>query len=134
MRERLDSHNAAVPCRALGDIPAGYLFRGRYIPYRIEKIRPRRATELHGPGGAELSMSPTVLGTVAGQIMGTAGYMAPEQIEGEEEIDARADLFAFGCLLYEMIGGKRAFGGESLTRRRSGVQIPVGPSPLTGLK
>ena len=73
-----------------------------------------KLTELHGPGGAELSMSPTVLGTVAGQVMGTAGYMAPEQIEGEEEIDARADLFAFGCLLYEMSGGKRAFGGESV--------------------
>ncbi len=73
-----------------------------------------KLTELHGPGGTELSMSPTVLGTVAGQIMGTAGYMAPEQIEGDVEIDARADLFAFGCLLYEMIGGKRAFGGESI--------------------
>ncbi|MCH7825792.1 MAG: PD40 domain-containing protein, partial [Acidobacteria bacterium] len=42
------------------------------------------------------------------------GYMAPEQIEGDVDIDARADLFAFGCLLYEMIGGKRAFGGESI--------------------
>ncbi len=73
-----------------------------------------KLTELHGPGGAELSMSPTVLGTVAGQVMGTAGYMAPEQIEGETEIDVRADLFAFGCVLYEMIGGKRAFGGESI--------------------
>jgi len=73
-----------------------------------------KLTELAGPGGTELSMSPTVLGTVAGQVMGTAGYMAPEQIEGEDEIDARADLFAFGCLLYEMIGGKRAFGGDSV--------------------
>ena len=73
-----------------------------------------KLTELHGPGGTELSMSPTVLGTVAGQVMGTAGYMAPEQVEGESEIDARADLFAFGCLLYEMAGGKRAFGGESV--------------------
>ncbi len=73
-----------------------------------------KLTELHGPGGTELSMSPTVLGTVAGQVMGTAGYMAPEQIEGDVEIDARADLFAFGCLLYEMIGGKRAFAGDSI--------------------
>jgi len=56
---------------------------------------------------------------MAGQVMGTAGYMAPEQVRGEE-IDARADLFAFGCVLYEMITGKQAFGGgnvhESLSR------------------
>ncbi|MGD8329875.1 MAG: protein kinase, partial [Acidobacteriota bacterium] len=73
-----------------------------------------KLTELHGPEGKELSMSPTVLGTVAGQVMGTAGYMSPEQIESDVEIDGRADLFAFGCLLYEMSGGKRAFGGDSV--------------------
>jgi serine/threonine-protein kinase len=73
-----------------------------------------KLTELQGPGGQEMSMSPTVLSTVAGQVMGTAGYMAPEQIQGDVEIDARADLFAFGCLLYEMVGGTRAFSGESL--------------------
>lgn len=59
-------------------------------------------------------MSPTVLGTVAGQVMGTAGYMSPEQIEGNVPVDARADLFALGCVIYEMAGGKRAFGGESV--------------------
>ncbi len=59
----------------------------------------------------ELSMSPTV--TVAGQILGTAGYMAPEQVRGEA-VDERADLFALGCVLYEMISGKRAFGGENV--------------------
>jgi len=73
-----------------------------------------KLTELNGPGGKELSMSPTVLGTVAGQVMGTAGYMAPEQVQGEVELDARADLFAFGCLLYEMSGGKRAFDGDNV--------------------
>ncbi|HEX9701003.1 MAG TPA: protein kinase [Acidobacteriota bacterium] len=59
------------------------------------------------------SASPTVIGTVAGQMMGTAGYMAPEQARGDEKIDGRADLFAFGCLFYEMATGGRAFGGES---------------------
>ena len=59
----------------------------------------------------ELSISPTV--TVAGQILGTAGYMSPEQVRGEE-VDERADLFALGCVLYEMITGKRAFGGENV--------------------
>ncbi len=64
-------------------------------------------------GEAELSRSPTMLGTVAGQVMGTAGYMAPEQVAAEE-IDHRADIFAFGCVLYEMAGGKQVFTGASV--------------------
>jgi len=50
--------------------------------------------------------------TSQGQILGTLQYMAPEQLQGKET-DARADLFAFGCVLYEMLMGKRAFEGES---------------------
>ncbi len=64
------------------------------------------------PGGA--TQSPTMMGTVAGQVMGTAGYMAPEQVEGSDKIDHRADLFAFGCLLYEMVTGRQAFGGKNV--------------------
>ena len=76
------------------------------------------------PGGA--TQSPTMMGTVAGQVMGTAGYMAPEQVEGSEEIDHRADLFAFGCVLYEMAAGRQAFAGESIhdTLHRIGHQEP----------
>ena len=50
----------------------------------------------------------TPAGTVAGTVMGTMGYMAPEQLRGEKA-DARADIFALGCVLYEMISGKAAF-------------------------
>jgi Tol biopolymer transport system component/tRNA A-37 threonylcarbamoyl transferase component Bud32 len=50
--------------------------------------------------------------TVAGTIVGTFQYMAPEQIEGKEA-DARSDIFAFGAVLYEMLTGKRAFEGKS---------------------
>ena len=49
--------------------------------------------------------------TVAGMLVGTAGYLAPEQILGET-VDARADLFAFGAILYEMLTGRAAFGRE----------------------
>jgi len=72
-----------------------------------------KLTEMALPA-SRMSMSPTVLGTVAGQVMGTAGYMAPEQVEGVEDIDHRADLFAFGCVLYEMVSGKRAFSGPTV--------------------
>ncbi len=50
--------------------------------------------------------------TAPGTIIGTLHYMAPEQIEGSD-VDGRADLFAFGCVLYEMVTGKRAFDARS---------------------
>jgi eukaryotic-like serine/threonine-protein kinase len=50
--------------------------------------------------------------TSRGQIVGTLQYMSPEQLQGREA-DARSDLFAFGCVLYEMLTGNRAFEGSS---------------------
>jgi Tol biopolymer transport system component/predicted Ser/Thr protein kinase len=50
--------------------------------------------------------------TNQGQILGTLQYMSPEQLQGKEA-DARSDLFGFGCVLYEMLSGKRAFDGSS---------------------
>ncbi|MBX9599937.1 MAG: serine/threonine-protein kinase [Bryobacteraceae bacterium] len=50
--------------------------------------------------------------TSEGMVVGTLYYMAPEQLEGKA-LDFRADLFAFGCVLYEMLSGKRAFTGDS---------------------
>ena len=55
---------------------------------------------------------PTVTGTEPGVVMGTLAYMSPEQIKGKPA-DARADIFALGAILYEMLAGQRAFGGES---------------------
>ncbi|MBI2187731.1 MAG: serine/threonine-protein kinase [Acidobacteria bacterium] len=51
-------------------------------------------------------------GTAAGTVLGTMGYMAPEQVRGLAT-DHRADLFAFGAVLYEMLAGRRAFHGET---------------------
>lgn len=52
------------------------------------------------------------LQTEPGVVMGTAPYMAPEQVRGEP-VDHRADIFSFGAVLYEMLAGKRAFGGDT---------------------
>lgn len=50
--------------------------------------------------------------TTPGTVMGTVGYMSPEQVRGQQ-IDHRSDIFSFGAVLYEMMSGKRAFHGES---------------------
>jgi eukaryotic-like serine/threonine-protein kinase len=63
--------------------------------------------------------------TTAGTIVGTIQYMSPEQIEGKDA-DARADIFAFGALLYEMATGKRAFEGKNQISVASAITAAVG--------
>jgi eukaryotic-like serine/threonine-protein kinase len=65
--------------------------------------------------GTDISTSPTFSHvTQAGLILGTAAYMSPEQAKGRQ-IDRRSDIWAFGCVLFEMLTGSIVFGGESVT-------------------
>jgi Tol biopolymer transport system component/serine/threonine protein kinase len=64
--------------------------------------------------------------TIPGAFVGTLPYMAPEQLEGKEA-DARTDVFAFGCVLYEMLTGHRAFAGSSMASIISSIM--TGPPP-----
>jgi Tol biopolymer transport system component len=98
-----------------------------------------RATGMAGPGGesgvtvAALTQSPTVASplTAEGTIVGTFQYMAPEQLEGKET-DARSDLWALGCVLYEMATGKRAFEGKSQASLISSI-MGSQPAPISQL-
>ncbi len=69
-----------------------------------------------------LTLSPTLAaaGTASGVILGTAGYMSPEQAKGDDA-DQRSDIFSFGCILYELLTGRQAFEGKTASEILAGV-------------
>jgi serine/threonine protein kinase len=79
---------------------------------------PPRGDPYDGGGSHARTQSPTVLSpailTGVGMIFGTAAYMSPEQARGKT-VDTRADIWAFGCVLYEMLTARRAFGGDEIS-------------------
>jgi hypothetical protein len=91
-----------------------------------------------GPLAPALTASPTMSAafTGAGVILGTAAYMAPEQARGRT-VDKRADIWAFGCVLFEMLAGRRAFDGADATEMIAAVvrgeadwaALPAGTPP-----
>jgi serine/threonine protein kinase/Tol biopolymer transport system component len=75
----------------------------------------------NAPTGTMLSNSPTLLSTATtGVILGTAAYMAPEQAKGKS-VDKRADIWAFGVVLYEMLTGRMMFSGETASETMAAV-------------
>jgi serine/threonine protein kinase len=90
----------------------------KVLDFGLAKLTEERAGEWgSGRAGELATLAPTLpcprspappLSTAPGTVMGTIGYMSPEQVRGEEA-DAPSDIFSFGCVLYEMVTGQRAF-------------------------
>ncbi len=81
--------------------------RAKILDFGLAKL-----TEAEPVAGVATMLPTTPHATVPGMVLGTAGYMAPEQVRGLAA-DYRADLFAFGAVLYEMLSGHRAFRGDT---------------------
>src|SRR5258705_14739 len=82
---------------------------------RMRRLGPQKCMEPHQVLGSASSELATAImpQSTPGAILGTVGYMSPEQAQGKiNEIDHRSDIFSFGCILYEAVTGQRAFKGK----------------------
>jgi Tol biopolymer transport system component len=99
----------------------------KLLDFGLAKLGPSAG---NGSKSASESAEQATIAALTGAhtVVGTPQYMAPEQIEGKE-VDARTDIFAFGCVLYELLTGKRAFEGTSASSVMASV-LATTPKPL----
>ncbi len=92
----------------------------KILDFGLAKLTDRGPlTTLSGPNDATQTITEAPL-TVEGSIIGTVSYMSPEQAQGKK-VDTRSDIFTFGVVLYEMVTGARAFGGDSTLTTLSAI-------------
>src|ERR1039458_8281793 len=103
----------------------GALAQRKAIDFGLAKL----ATKESEAGAATNNLTLTHAQTDAGVVMGTASYMAPEQVRGDA-VDARTDIFAFGAVLFEMLSGQRAFRRETPAETMTAV-LKEDPAELT---
>jgi TolB-like protein len=115
------AHNKGVTHRDLK--PANILVTAagvKLLDFGIAQVAPALSSDDDVTRGFRL--------TQTGTILGTAGYMSPEQAEAKR-VDARSDIFSFGVVLYEMLSGRRAFSGDSAVAVMAAV-LQKEPEPL----
>jgi Tol biopolymer transport system component len=100
--------------------------RVKILDFGLAKIAPSRSEA--NAGGRTLTSAPVSL-TEAGQVLGTAGYMSPEQVRGLE-VDHRSDIFAFGAIFFEMLSGTRAFKRDTAAETMTAI-LKEDPPELT---
>jgi len=96
-------------------------------PVKILDFGLAKLTEATAASGDEATLTKRP-DTEEGTVMGTVAYMSPEQAEGRK-VDVRTDVFSFGALLYEMVTGRRAFGGDSKLSTMSAI-LKEEPKPV----
>ena len=92
-------------------------------------IEPQKPLGLGSDASSEVDTAIMAQHSLAGMVMGTAGYMSPEQAQGRvEQIDHRSDIFSFGCILFEAVTGHRPFQDESVIKSLHKVVYEVAPA------
>src|SRR5262249_14078012 len=99
----------------------------KLLDFGLAKLK---SADLSGTSPTRVSADEAI--TAQGTILGTLQYMAPEQLEGRET-DSRADIFAFGAVLYEMVTGKKAFDGQSQASIIAKI-LEIDPAPVRSVQ
>jgi Tol biopolymer transport system component/predicted Ser/Thr protein kinase len=101
----------------------------KLLDFGLAKVKPPVVQQVSTVGGEDTIAAPL---TVQGAVLGTLEYMAPEQLQAKE-VDSRTDVFALGCVLYEMATGQKAFEGESTSALIAAI-LRHEPKPVSALR
>ena len=138
--EALDAaHERGIVHRDLKPSNVGLTSEGavKVLDFGVAKTRPTQLSFETIEDDRDTIFAGAVAATGAGRVLGTAAYMSPEQARGLQSVDKRADIWAFGCVIFEMLTGSAAFGGATvsdtvvavLEREPNWKALPAGVPP-----